>query len=37
LGIPVFTHELAKESVQNELMVKAKADFIDLCRTARDE
>lgn len=34
LGSPVFTHELTKESVQNEIMVKAKADFVELCRNA---
>lgn len=37
LGSPVLTHELAAESVQNEIMVKAKANFVELCRTARDE
>ena len=37
LGRPVLTHELATESVQIELMVKAKADFVELCRNAVEE
>lgn len=32
LGRPVYTHELAQESVVNELHEKSKADFIGLCK-----
>lgn len=32
LGRPVYTHELAQESVMNELHEKSKADFIELCK-----
>lgn len=32
LGRPVYTHELAKKEVQEELKAKSKDDFIALCR-----
>lgn len=32
LDRPVYTHELAQESVVNELHEKSKADFIGLCK-----
>lgn len=32
LGRPVYTHELAHESVVNKLHEKSKADFIELCK-----
>nr|DAO46257.1 MAG TPA: hypothetical protein [Bacteriophage sp.] len=32
LGRPVYTHELAQESVMNKLHEKSKADFIELCK-----
>lgn len=31
LGRPVFTHELARDCVQNEIREKSKADFLSLC------
>lgn len=31
LGRPVFTHELANESVQKEIADKVKPMFLDLC------
>lgn len=32
LGRPVYTHELAQESVSKMLQEKSKEDFINLCR-----
>lgn len=31
MGRPVFTHELADKQIQQELMEKAKPDFLKLC------
>lgn len=31
MGRPIFTHELAEKSIQEELREKSKADFIGLC------
>lgn len=35
LGRPVYTHELAISSVQNEIRVATKDDFIRLCKEGR--
>lgn len=32
LNRPVFTHELAREEVWNEIKEKSKNDFLKLCR-----
>ena len=31
MGRPVWTHELANKSVEEEIKAKSKADFIALC------
>lgn len=31
MGRPVFTHEMAFESVADEIKEKSKADFIEIC------
>lgn len=31
MGRPVWTHELANKSVEEEIKTKSKADFIALC------
>lgn len=33
LSRPVFTHELALDSVQAEIREKVKADFMDICQS----
>lgn len=38
LGRPVWTHELASETVWNEIKEKSKPDFLELCkREEQDE
>ena len=37
LGRPVWTHELAIESVWNEIKEKSKNDFIEICKTDERE
>lgn len=37
LGFLIYTHELADKEVQEKIKEAARADFIELCRTATDE
>lgn len=38
LGRPIWTHELASETVWNEIKEKSKPDFLELCkREEQDE
>ena len=37
LGRPIWSHELANEAIQREIMDKSRADFLALCETSDDE
>lgn len=36
MGRPVWTHELANKSVEEEIKAKSKADFIALCNDGNE-
>lgn len=37
LGIPIYTHQLANGDVQKKIRMAAYDDFIELCRTSKEE
>lgn len=37
LGRPVFTHELVDDYIQKEIKMAVYDDFIELCRTSKEE
>jgi len=37
LGRPVYTHELANDNMEKEIRTAAYDDFIELCRTSKEE
>lgn len=36
MGRPVFTHELGDDKTVEQIQEKSKADFLAICRTAKD-